>query len=713
MRGVSVTEIISSIEADREQRTKQRTGEFLDPLIQEDNYVGEVILLSYDEALIQVHDHHRQRVGGIPSQAFLIATRKRPGDGKDWNDEDASLVLLRVVGPAPLPYDSETLKIRVDAAQRSTEPDKYWDVGDLDLHTRNLLSYAGLKCRVLGTFYADEQSNGTLVRRFGSDISNYYAAYALKVYKPKGQALSIIANYRDPDRLADHPLCSAQVQIGRVRYASVDRRGRVADGVRVSLAPADLLRQKTALFGMTRTGKSNTTKIIAKSVFELRYQDETTGRIGQLIFDYNGEYANENVQDHGAIKSVWRLHESGRQEDVVTYGVAPHPDDLGRRLMKENLFAEGTLAVGKQIIDKAIRDRSPPRYVEAFISASLETPSPEDGDRGEQVRYRRRVLAYRALLAECGFPFPQTPRPDGRGLFGQEFLTAMRNSAHGKAEEFSAAAGILEQLNRGDNLSWFQVAHAMKSLNEFISERDTGYVGFNTDYMNRPDGSGRPWADEDLRGILGMFGYRGARALVRRVYDRHTISVEEDYADLILQDLHAGRLVMVDQSLGDPELNQIVADRVMERIHRAQQRIFSEGKAPPEILVYVEEAHNLLPSGKDFDPDDPRSLWPKVAKEGAKLRIGLVYATQEVSSIHESILKNTANWFIGHLNNTDETRRLVKFYDFADFQPSILRAQDPGFIRVKTLSNLYIVPTQVDRFSVGRAQGEAERAVRG
>ena len=577
----------------------------------------------------------------------------------------------------------------------------------MDGYTRNQTSYAGVRCRIIGTFFLDEVENGQLVLKFGSDISNYYPNRGLKVYRPRDVALEAIVNFRDPARLvydAEHPLFALSqrhVPVGEVRYASTNRQHQGISNVRVNLYPLDLVDQKTALFGMTRTGKSNSVKIIAKSIFELRYQDPAQGRIGQLIFDYNGEYANENVQDvrggvnPAALKNVWSGNALGQRLDVVTYGSVAREDDPERRLTKLNFYADENLQIGKEIINAALAERSD-KYLSNFRDVAFGIQDPND--RSEVTRHNRAVFAYRALLARAGFTVPPNlQNATSRGLFNPELLTAMASSQDDPDGNHAQAARLLAT----GRLTWSQAGIAMEALHDFMKRGgDTGYSVFNTTYMNRSNGSGDPWADQRLRNVLGMFEYRNGSAMVARVVDQHSHTVGTDYADEVYADLVAGRLVIVDQSAGNPDINKAAADRIVTHIFHANLATFTAGKLPPKILIYIEEAHNLLPSSREMDTQD---MWVRTAKEGAKLGLGLVYSTQEVSSIQKNILKNTANWFIGHLNSTEETKELNKFYDFADFEKSILRAQDKGFIRVKTLSNSFVVPIQVDRFEATRA----------
>jgi hypothetical protein len=690
-------------------------------LIRAEDLVGDLLKIDYSECEVLVHDYLRQRVGGLPLGCFLLATRLTVETTYEPVDEDTSLLLLRVTGQARLPNAAETDLNRFLAGQRVATLDEVWDSEDkTDQFTLHQLRYAGVRCRVLGTYRMRENKPGDWRLVFGSDISNFYSGRGMKVYKPVGTRLRQIVNFAKPTTEDAHPLAGRRVPVGRVRYASservVDPEG---ESVQVDVDPTDLIARRTALFGMSRTGKSNTTKVIASSVFRIREQDPNMGRVGQLIFDVNGEYANENTQDGGTenpscLKNVGQHTKNARSGDVVTYGLWPHPNDPNRKIVKINFFGENltswsdknrvisaldTLYVGKTLVDAELIEYSD-KYIKSFQTTSIEPP--KEWDASAAVRYERVILAYRAALAAANFSPPTSmPRARFKGLFGKPLRDAMQNSPTSDGNDLALYKETSSILGK-ENGTWTEAIRAMQGLRRFMEDKASGYQAFNGNYMR--DHDGRSWADPNLINILEIFAYpNGVRAIVP-VGQSHSPDVKGDFANAVIADLLDGRLVIFDQSLGDPDQNKKASERIMWAIFNRQKESFispekdAEGiiKAPSDILVYAEEAHNLLPANSALNVSN---VWSRVAKEGSKYRIGMVYATQEPSSIQSNIMKNTDNWFVAHLNNADETKELRKYYDFEDFVQSILQVPDPGFLRMRTLSNPYIVPVQVKRFS--------------
>jgi hypothetical protein len=619
---------------------------------QQGMFVGRPFYLDFNVLRMVSNDKWKNNVSGVPAGAFLLAFY----EGEPGIEE---ALLLRVLKPTSLPSDSDVVASMVeyykeDLPTQGTE-------SRLDSYTRAEFQFSGLECRVLGSFYRED---GKIC--FAGDLDNFYAPNNYRVYKPCGKVLEYIVNYRE-DGI---PGGRGEERIGEVRYSS-SRRHSTADPVPVFISPIDFLGKRTALFGMTRTGKSNTVKkLIQATVGVTEWGIGLNGvklqPAGQIIFDVNGEYANDNQQDEGT--AIYQLF----PERVTRYSIQEKP---GFKVMKLNFYqdvAEGFSLIQNQLAeDTAI-------YTRNFLNVPWEVPDADDFS--ETTRHLRRVACYQAILFAAGFAVPAnfTIRCQG-------------------TKEINAWTGIdpTNGVTPQEAVTWFTEIYQRLDTDQFFSN-----------YLRT---KGHPWADEDLKALMRFLTRRSRpggdvnKAGFKKLSDvkkLHTNVQQVTFIDDILALLRAGQIVIVDLSQGDPVVQQTYSQRICTKVFDDAMQRFVANSPVQYIQMCFEEAHNLFPRKEDTDL---RNIYNRLAKEGAKLGIGLMYATQEVSSISANVLKNTQNWFISHLNNQDELREIRKYYDFDDFVDSLLRTTDKGFIRMKTYSNTFVVPVQIDRFRAVRA----------
>lgn len=697
------TALANAQHAHRQQDRKAEVAQSLKDAVQEDRLVGDLISMDYDTAEVLIHDSMKMEVGGIPYGCLLIATRMRPGVEPSLDDPEASLILLRVLGSSKLPNDIEMQQKRLEAAKRASDsPSNYDQDNTTDTLTLHQMRYAGAHCRILGTFRPRINPDTKLYElAYGADIGNFYAGQGMKIYKPAGAGLQRIVNHTKGENADEQ-----RIEIGRLRYSASNYEEDAPEAVQFEMTTADIIAKRTALFGMTRTGKSNTVKTIADAVFRMRLDKEDPIRVAQLIIDPDGEYANQNAQDQGALRNLNNIDQSVDGQ-VVIHSFIERENDPYRRIMKVNFYggsihalrgdkaeydeALASLYAGKELINQRLQIETG-SYIQAFVSTDITAP-PDVGENGPRTRYNRAIFLYRAILHRAGFQPPSTT-VSAKGLFGEDIRKAM--------ESDDGMRQFAPKLKDEAHLTWDEAANFCNALWIWKSDRSSSYKKFNDEYRQRRNG--RDWHDDTINGLLQIFvNTRGMQA-IRECRNWHSAGQnQEDPINRILNDLDKGLLVILDQALGSPEMNDQSAKQIMWRIFERQQQHFvnpKEGKdgrlqKPPPVIVYVEEAHTLLPRGNEKDTSE---IWPRIAKEGAKFNIGLVYSTQEPSSVQTNILANTENWFLAYLNSKGETRELDKYFDFEDFTAGIRKTNEPGFVRVRTHSSPYTMPVQIHRF---------------
>lgn len=640
-------------------------------------FVGNPFKIDYDKTSVLTCDDWKHNVGGIAQGCFLLGFYEN-----DFGDEVVhEALLLRALRPCSIPSDSSVISSRIEYFKEELKT--AGKQRQIDQFTRFEFSCSGLECSILGTFY--KKVDGTI--EFGADLENFYSPHLYKVFKPFGKYLQFIVNLRDSDGPINP---DSNFPIGYVRYSS-SRRNHDAEkpnkDEQVFMHTKDILGKRTALFGMTRTGKSNTVKILIEATEELseKAKQEATGgstqsdispfnvddipkqKVGQIIFDVNGEYANKNLQDGTAIFEKYA-------KKVTRYSVL---NKDGFQVMKINFYVE--LIAGLELIRGYFKQFGKQSdYLEDFLGINLEKPASED----QLTNYYRKIAAYKCCLKLAGFTV-----------------------SGGTTLKFQGNADGIDKLIAGGTIT---PANGI-TYDQAIIWFTQVWKNYKTwDYLkNYEQSKGHEWADNDLKALMrfisqyrspGEKGPINSYIKLKPLLDYHSPNSTILFETEIAKKLRNGDIVIVDLSQGNPEIQNLYSEKICLAIFNNSMANFINAIPNNFIQFYFEEAHNLFPKKED---EDLSQIYNRIAKEGAKLHLGMTYATQEASSISSNILKNTQNWFIAHLNNEDEVKELKKFYDFSDFAESLIRfssKNDKGFVRMKTYSNPFVVPVQIKKF---------------
>jgi len=218
--------------------------------------------------------------------------------------------------------------------------------------------------------------------------------------------------------------------------------------------------------------------------------------------------------------------------------------------------------------------------------------------------------------------------------------------------------------------------------------------------------SGREYFDETAKSMLTILckSRAGAGSFVsgysklvpfRRYHSRDGGRLLEEIVDAV----DASKTVILDLSNAAEELVEFFGGMVCNAVFKRQMDKFTSDRLGEHyVQFYFEEAHNLFPR----DDRNLRNIYNRLAKEGAKLHVGIVYSTQSIESLSPDLLKNTENFFITHLNDEREIKALTRFHEFRDVGGDVQRTKTRGFVRMITKSHRFALPVQVRKFKAER-----------
>ncbi len=204
--------------------------------------------------------------------------------------------------------------------------------------------------------------------------------------------------------------------------------------------------------------------------------------------------------------------------------------------------------------------------------------------------------------------------------------------------------------------------------------------------------------DIDLGGRVALNTLQVVHRRARRIVALPCVAADPHVSvgAAVLRDLEAGKVVLVDVSgLGSTE-EVLVASFLTRTVLDAWSSAYLEAPERhdrlPVVTIALEEAQRVLASNKDRESN----VFPRLAREGRKFKVGLCAVTQQPKLLDDELLSQFNTFFIlGLADEKDRTRlRASSKQDISGLGPEIQTLM-PGECLIANLAAPFAVPARV------------------
>ncbi len=530
-----------------------------------------------------------------------------------------------------------------------------------------------LNFELLGRFKLDA---GKTRPHYSRDVGHIFGPSNWHIFYPSLEILNFIVN----GTLGT----GARVNFGSFRKAE-SHIHLTTNPCQMKLHVPDIRGKRTAMFGKTRLGKSNAVKLVLESMMAMTDKDRN---VGQLIFDVNGEYANDNPQDGNS--SIATIYADRCQVYYLAHRSSDAVMGKNRRYIRYNFYerTQDCCRIMSELLDDGVLVNE---NLQLFLQ--LEFPDFVKFVLAEEASFRaqrvlRKIHLMWTALYLAGFSYSEAhllALTEGRWKRTNLFSTGFSNNL--RMAMYQSIEG--------------RVVPAMPSTMEELTKEMVIYCKFIQQYANDPNlmEMGVSLVDKDdgmaARFIVPEIG--AGPKMLATCMPYHSASAT-DFEKDIIQSLNQGQTIIMDLGSANESVLRFFSRTLSVAVFRSQEAKFVSNQLSDRFVqLYFEEAHMIFPPSS---PGKVTDIYSRFAKEGAKFHIGIVYSTQSPSTVNPELLSQTENFFIGHLSNASEVALLAEVqYAFTNMEPYILQYRQPGFMHILTYSHRYVVPVQVRMFN--------------